>query len=113
MGILGVLLATVISKALLIIWYDPYIIHKIEFKKTPKRFDLRYLYYALILVITFLITYEAITYISISGILGFLVCGIIITLIVAFIFLLSTYKLNLQILEIFKYKKLIIKHYIN
>ena len=105
LGIFGVLLATALSRILLIIWYDPYIIHKYEFDSSFKKFGLRYLYYTIILIITFCICYKITAFINISGILGFLICGIIITLIVGFIFLLSTYKLSLSMLYDIKNKK--------
>ena len=101
-GVFGVLLATVISKILLTTWYDPYIIHKYKFNKKPKRFYLRYLYYTLILIITFCICYKMVMLITIQGILGFLISGIVITILVALVFLVSTFKLNTNLFESLK-----------
>ena len=47
-GILGIFLATTISRTLTQVWYDPYLIYKIVFKKNPKKYFFDYILYALI-----------------------------------------------------------------
>ena len=98
-GVFGVLLATALSRVLIAIWYDPYIIHKYEFKNNFKKFYLRYFYYLVILAATFFVCYKVTILIKITGIVGFLICGIIVTFIVGTIFLLTTLKWNVKIVE--------------
>ena len=93
-GMFGVLIATGLTRLCILTWYDPYIIHKTEFKTSSKRYYKTYAYYLIIAALTFIICYEVTKYIHISGILGFIVCGIVITVIVAIIFMLSTFKLK-------------------
>ena len=93
-GIFGVLISTGLSRLIIMTWYDPYLIHRDEFKTPFKRYYLTYSYYLVIEVITFLICYKIISFINLTGIIGFVVCGIVLTLIIGFIYLLAILKLR-------------------
>ena len=93
-GMFGVLIATGLTRLCILTWYDPYIIHKSEFKTSSKRYYKTYAYYLIIAGITFIICYEIMKYVSISGIFGFIVSGIVITVVVAIIFIISTFRLK-------------------
>lgn len=51
-GILGVLLATAISRLLTQVWYDPYLIYNRVFRKTPWEYYKEYFIYVILTVIT-------------------------------------------------------------
>ena len=94
LGIFGVLIATGLTRLLILTWYDPYLIHKNEFETSSKRYYKTYLYYLVIESITFIICYYIVSMISMIGIIGFIVKGIILTVIVTIIFIIATMKLK-------------------
>lgn len=51
LGVFGILLATTISRVCTNIWFDPYIVYKIGFKKNGIRYLFKYLEYILVLFI--------------------------------------------------------------
>lgn len=55
-GLAGVLLGTVISRLCTYFWYDPYVIFKFVFKKSVKTYFSRYLWYAVLVLISTVIT---------------------------------------------------------
>ena len=93
-GMFGVLIATGLTRLFILTWYDPYLIHKNEFKTSAKRYYITYSYYLLIEIIAFCICYKVISLINLTGILGFIVCGIIITILTGIIYILATFKLK-------------------
>ena len=94
LGIFGVLIATVISRFLISTWYDPWIIHKLKFNVSFKRYVLRYAYYLLIVIIDFCICNEICMLLQVDGILGFLLKGIIVIIITLVVFLVTTFKMK-------------------
>lgn len=93
-GIFGVLIATGLTRLLILTWYDPYLIHKNEFKTSSIRFYKSYLYYLLITILTFVICHKIVSIISLTGIFGFIVNSLTITLIVVIIFVIATYRMK-------------------
>ena len=76
MGILGVLLATVVSR-LLTQWYDPWLLFKYIFKKSSKSFFLEYYSYLFLTIICIGVTWESCSFLSVSNIyLNFVMRGI-------------------------------------
>ena len=51
-GIFGILFATTVSRLLTTTWYDPYVIFRYSFQKSPILYLKRYSYYLIILLIT-------------------------------------------------------------
>jgi len=47
-GITGVIIGTVFSRAVTLFWYDPYLIHKMVFKKPVRRYFYKYILYGLV-----------------------------------------------------------------
>lgn len=80
-GLFGVVLATLISTILIPLWNRPYITYKYVFNKKPYRFLLKQLMYFISTVITYIIIYYIIRFISIDNrVLLFITKGIIIAL---------------------------------
>ena len=94
LGTFGVLIATGLSRMFTINLYDPYLLHKYKFKSSCRRYYLTYFYYLIIMFIALFICNSVVNYIGLSGILGFLVNGIIIFIISAAITIISTCKLK-------------------
>lgn len=93
-GIFGVLIATGLSRLFILTWYDPYLIHKNEFKTSSVRYYKTYIYYLFITAIAFVVNYYATNMIQLQGILGFIINGIIITILTLLIYILATIKLK-------------------
>lgn len=94
LGIFGVLISTVISRFFISTWYDPWIIHKLNFNVSFKQFVLKYAYYFLLVIIDFCICNEICLMVQIDGILGFLLKGVIIVLITLLLFFVTTFKMK-------------------
>lgn len=56
MGLMGIFLATTVSRFLTFCWTDPYYIYKINFKKSPLNYYLKYIIYMLNTIIIYFIT---------------------------------------------------------
>ncbi len=91
-GLFGVLIATGITKLFMLTAYEPYLIHKNAFKTSPTRYYKSYIYYFIVTILTFAISGFVISMIPIEGILGFIVDGLVITVIVATVFIMATCK---------------------
>lgn len=59
MGIDGIFLATTISRVLTQVWFDPYLVYKYVFHKTPWRFYGKYLLYAIVSGISCFVAWRA------------------------------------------------------
>jgi len=94
LGIFGVLVATVITRLMILTWYDPYLIHKYEFKTSCKKYYWTYSYYFIILIITIIIAYLIDSSIRISGILGLILSGMATTAVILVIFFTATVRSN-------------------
>lgn len=91
-GIFGVLIATAITRLFILTLYDPYIIHKYEFKTSSIKFIKKYSIYMLIFFISTCICFYINKFIKIDGIIGFVVCGTIDVIINLLITLITTIK---------------------
>ena len=76
-GIFGVLLGTLISNLLSFMWYDPYIIYKKSFKKSPKEYYLKNIAYLLYFILVGYLCSLICDFTVINGVLGFIIHGII------------------------------------
>ena len=72
-GIVGIFVATIISKLLTSAWYMPYLIYKKCYNKKPFAFYYKAVYYLLISFITFIIVNNVVSIISVHGIFGFII----------------------------------------
>jgi hypothetical protein len=89
--------------------YDPYLLHKYRFKSPCKKFYVRYFYYFLLFITTLAICYYICLKITIDGILGFILKGIINAGIIFIIFIFTTFKIP-EFNELIKrIKKLLLK----
>ncbi|MFR1824099.1 MAG: lipopolysaccharide biosynthesis protein, partial [Clostridium saudiense] len=61
-GLIGVFLGTIISRALTYFWHDPFILHKYIFRKSSKKYFFSYIYNFIILMIVFIITKKICNY---------------------------------------------------
>ena len=87
-GIFGVLLATGITRLFITTMYDPYLLHKYKFHSPCKRYYLTYLYYLIIFFADLALCMFITSKISMGGILGFFIKGIVITIITGIVFIL-------------------------
>lgn len=76
-GIFGVLLGTFLSNLLTFMWFDPYIIYKKVFKKNVLRYYLTNIGYLLLFMLLGLLCNKVCDLITIKGIIGFIIHGII------------------------------------
>lgn len=76
-GAHGIFLATVLSMCTTTLWYNPYILYKKRFNKSPRKYYLNSLYYFVSLVMIFLVCYNVDKLIPLAGIGGFIVRGIV------------------------------------
>lgn len=93
-GIFGVLIATGLTRLFIMTVYDPYLLHKYKFNTSCKRYYLTYLYYLVIAAIDLFICNFVISKIMITGILGFIIKGIVIMIISYIIFLICTFRMK-------------------
>lgn len=90
-GVFGVLLATPLTR-LILTAYEPYFIHKNAFGTSPLKYYKKYLYYMFVTILAGVISYFAINAIPVEGIGGFVIDGIVGTLIIAVIFWVFTFR---------------------
>lgn len=76
-GIIGALLGTLISNLVSFMWYDPYIIYKKSFKKSPKEYYLKNIAYLLYFILVGYLCSLICDFTVINGVLGFIIHGII------------------------------------
>ncbi len=110
MGTIGVVLGTCIAKATTFVWYDPYIVYKHTLKKGLLKYFVTYaLQWALLVVLAFVCNtlYQML---NLSGLFGFAVGFIGVTVIVNGVFLLINFKrknfkyIVLLVVDLFKKK---------
>ena len=90
----GVLIATSIARLFTINLYDPYLLHKYKFNSSSKRYYITYFYYLVIMVLVLAVSSYVVNFVGLSGIVGFLINGIIILGISVGITILTTSKLK-------------------
>lgn len=93
-GIFGVLFATAIARLFVTTMNEPYLIHKLKFKTSSKKFYLKYLYYAIAYAINLTICFIIAKYIKITGFVGIMLKAILMLIITSIILLLSVFRLN-------------------
>lgn len=71
-GIAGIFIATIISKLVTSVWYMPYLIYKKCYDKKPFIFYFKYAYYTCCSALTYFICDYLVSFITITGILGFI-----------------------------------------
>lgn len=80
-GVAGIFIATSIAQLLSYSWIDPYLIHKYEFKTSVKKYYKKYLYYSTLFIVCVIVTTGVTSLVSIEGILGLLLKGIIVCIV--------------------------------
>lgn len=81
-GVTGVIIGTVVSRISTQIWYDPYLIYKNIFKKSVKKYYLKYSIYFGITVTCCTVTQSLLCWFSISSAIGQVIVGAILCAIV-------------------------------
>jgi len=92
LGVAGVILGTIISKLITIVWLDPYIVYKHGFNENPMSYYIKYIYYLLITVASSFILYMLSNYIVVNNILMWILLGIIIFIIYNLIIIILFHK---------------------
>lgn len=90
--VFGVLFATPFTKLAINLMYEPSMIHKYIFGSSPLKYYKKYGYYMFVTVLAGAIGYFVINALPVEGIVGFVIDGVLGTLIVAAIFWLFTFK---------------------
>lgn len=76
-GILGIFMGTIISTVTTSLWIEPYVLYKYYFKENIIDYLYRFIKYTLVVVLTYLIVQKIVILISINGILGLLIKGVV------------------------------------
>lgn len=92
MGLFGILFATSIARVFTIGISDPLLVYKHVFKKSAISYYIRYCLYTCLVLSAYFVANSAIKVIQIEGWLGFLICGVIFTIVFNGIFVLFTFK---------------------
>ena len=82
MGTIGVVLGTILSKALTYTWYDPYIVYKHAIKDSLKRYFARYIYHWILFAVFTIICDLLYKQTALDGIGGLVVGFLIVTIVV-------------------------------
>lgn len=110
-GIFGVLLGTLISNLLSFMWFDPYIIYKNVFKKSPIEYYLKNIFYLLLFIGIGYFCNIICKFITINGILGLAIHGIVCVFVP--IFIITIFYYNTEYGKYLKYSfKKIFKKYL-
>ena len=67
----GIFLATSIANIITLVWVDPYLIHKYEFKSSVKKYFKTFVQYIITYFIIYIFTYTVTTFIKDNGIISF------------------------------------------
>lgn len=73
MGVAGVLLGTIISSLATCVWREPYVLYRTGFGKSVKSFLIIYIKYFIVFALIMALTYLSVHFISIGGIIGFVI----------------------------------------
>lgn len=93
-GLAGVFIATLVSRASTATWIDPYIIYKQVFKTSVLEYFIKYFKYLAIVVISFIPCYFISKVIVVTNAWVFIVKGIVLVITSMLIFILFTFKSN-------------------
>ncbi len=91
-GIAGVILGTIISKLVTVIWLDPYIIYHYGFKENVNKFYKQYMIYVVCYLTINFVIYMLYKYIVINNIFMFIIYGILTFIVIASIICLLFHK---------------------
>ncbi len=86
-GLPGVFLATSIARLLTMGWVDPYMVYKLGFNQSPRKYFFKYGAYLVVIVISFLLTRYALSIINVYGWPGFFIKILICTVLTNVLFL--------------------------
>ncbi|MCD8328844.1 MAG: oligosaccharide flippase family protein [Ruminococcus sp.] len=88
MGVFGVVFATLVARLITTVWYDPYIVFKYGFKRSPKNYYITYLLRFMIVSALGYFTHITVCLFSINGWLSWIVAAIIVFIVINVLFLL-------------------------
>lgn len=94
LGISGVLLGTLLSKVLTVVWLDPYILYKDGFKMSAKKYYAKYIGFLLLFLVLGASSIYLYSFIDISNFLIWFIAALITVIIYSLIFLLLFHKTN-------------------
>lgn len=86
MGIFGVILASIISRFITTWWFDPYLVYKNIFNKSPMSYYLKYFEYLLVVVLTAFFTKYILGFIVLNQMYTLLLKGVLCVIISCVIF---------------------------
>lgn len=92
-GLAGILIATIISRLLTYELIDPIIIYKRVFDENPVKYFIRYAIYAALVVVATIICGACTSFISVGGIIGFVLKVLITTIVFNLVFFLFTIRM--------------------
>lgn len=107
-GIVGILLATTISRVLTQVWFDPYLIYNMVFKKTSRVYFINYVTYVVVTVLSCWISYILCNLITISNVWAGFGLKLIIACIIPNLFVWAIYHKSDEFLYV---KSMIVKVY--
>lgn len=87
-GLFGILFATFIARLLTNLWYDPYVIYKVAFKRSPLEYLKRYIYYLVILFVQITLCLLLCSWVRFAPIVNVLAKGVIVSAVSNLIFFL-------------------------
>lgn len=91
-GIKGVVLGTLMSRLLVLSWYEPLVIYKHGLQRSVKSYYMKYLYYSLLFTIGAVLSRFSIAYLPGEGMIVFILKAIIAILISGLVFLVATFR---------------------
>ncbi|MCT8138132.1 oligosaccharide flippase family protein, partial [Anaerobacillus sp. CMMVII] len=91
-GMMGVFMGTLISTLLIPFWVAPYLVYKKVFKKPVIYYFIRYLIYSIVGLVTLFVTYYLCGFVTMTGITGLFIKGIICIVIPNFLYVITFYK---------------------
>ena len=92
LGIMGVFLGTLISTVTTSLWFEPFILYKYGFKKTVFPYFIKYLKYAIVQLLTLIITNYIYSFISIDNIIDWIIVGLTGVILINIIFSILLFK---------------------
>ena len=111
-GMFGVLVATPISRLVTQTWFDPYVVYKYVFKKSPKPYYKEFVIHALITLVTGTLIWGMLEMAHIGGGLARLVLGLVLCCTIPLLVYYLLFRKNHQFIELVKYLKRLLKRLI-
>ena len=108
----GVLVATPISRLVTQTWFDPYVVYKYVFKKSPKPYYKEFVIHALITLVTGTLIWGMLEMAHIGGGLARLVLGLVLCCTIPLLVYYLLFRKNHQFIELVKYLKRLLKRLI-